>query len=180
MSFLRPSISYASGMYLKQWLSVLRHQPAPYNAACTIAEFPFINPIFVPVSQRDQLPADVVHKTILPAISTYTKNLGTQRQDADIKVVHAFIPRISFKIGGKLIGTNLPSTSQQVKNVVEEVAKGQEDGDGDNSLPGDVRKLITKALVNPASESLEDIDELGMDDTDEEDGPDWVLEVDEK
>ena len=45
---------------IKKRLSVLRHQPAPYNVMQAVSEFPFISNTFLPVMQRSQLPDHLV------------------------------------------------------------------------------------------------------------------------
>jgi len=45
---------------IKKRLSVLRRQPAFYNATQAVSKFPFISHIFLPIAQRSQLPNHLV------------------------------------------------------------------------------------------------------------------------
>ena len=45
---------------VKQWLAILHHQPAPYNATQATSEFSFIIPTCLPIAQRSQLPYSMV------------------------------------------------------------------------------------------------------------------------
>ncbi|KAF8325049.1 uncharacterized protein EI90DRAFT_3157113 [Cantharellus anzutake] len=155
---------------VKQRLAVLRRQPAPYNAAQAATEFAFINPIFIPIHQREKLPEKV-------------------RKDADIPVIRTHIPRVSFKLGGQLIQPRLEASTHLAVRVgsseVEEVPEGHDDDDNNaDSIPSDVRDLITKVLnwnVGNNREGQEGCVDDGdaTDEADEEDAPDWMFEANE-
>ena len=109
-----------------------------------------------------------------------------QREEANIKTVQNFVPRITFKLNGQKI----PESSYTTPAAVEYVDAGDDDEEGcDVLIPGDVRSLLKK-ITNAYEYSYEPDDqpeddssgdeENGADATDDEDAPDWEFDVNEE
>ncbi|KAK1233880.1 hypothetical protein PQX77_002933 [Marasmius sp. AFHP31] len=144
---------------VKTHLFILRRRPAHYNPINAKADFSFVDPDFVPISQLT----------------------SQQVASADMYVAQSAIPQLTICLGGVLQNQVPPQLPKLILRINGEAVHSYQEKvkAGNNSLPTSLN--LDSELDNPdladndLSEAVEQMDT----ETDQEDGPDWMFEAGE-
>lgn len=170
---------------VKKRLAILRRQPGPYNVAEAVAEFPFIDPAFLPLAQQPTSAPDIsptqkpvrgiVIRGLAPTAADEAQCNAEGGEEGDGQPYRETLLRIVLKIGGERVAVLDPGNGGEGQD-----ADGEDGGDNDSDGGND-----------PAAPSLDDHVGVQGDafwqrvqrevkacqqDIDDEDAPEWEFE----
>ncbi|KAG9045114.1 hypothetical protein FS837_007016 [Tulasnella sp. UAMH 9824] len=138
---------------VKKRLATLRRQPAPYNVQEAMAEFPFIEPAFLPISQQPISAPDIVaSQKPIPRIvvrglasTSLTEDLVGDRVASEAQSNR---PRIVLRLAGKMVTILSPGeyrgvAGREETEEMDEMAGGETGENSENGENGESGKSDT-------------------------------------